>query len=154
MNGTGDSTDRDPINRESAKLQCAVARAAPIDLLRIDTSVGATALALLLGARADESTPKGSIEYKTAWVASPINYVSRDAAPMLLIHGDADRTVPFRQSEMMEAALKNVNVPVKLIRVEGGDHGPDFPGATNPPNYKEEIVKWFDMYLRNRSSSQ
>src|SRR5437870_1843468 len=60
---------------------------------------------------------------------------------MLLIHGDADRTVPFRQSEMMEAALKNVNVPVKLIRVEGGNHGPDVPGARNPANYKEEIVK-------------
>jgi len=66
MDGTGDSTDPDPINRESAKLQCAVARAAPVDLLRIGTSTGASALALLLGARADESTPKASIEYKTA----------------------------------------------------------------------------------------
>jgi acetyl esterase/lipase len=154
MDGTGDSTDPDPINRESAKLQCAVARAAPVDLLRIGTSTGASALALLLGARADESTPKASIEYKTAWAASPINYVSPDDAPILLIHGDADRTVPFRQSEMMEAALRNVNVPVKLIRIEGGDHGPDFPGAKNPPDYKGEIVKWFDGYLRRRPSSQ
>ncbi|OLD19807.1 MAG: hypothetical protein AUJ01_05315 [Acidobacteria bacterium 13_1_40CM_3_65_5] len=154
MDGTGDSTDPDPINRESAKLQCAVARAAPVDLLRIGTSTGASALALLLGARADESTPKASIEYKTAWAASPINYVSPDDAPILLIHGDADRTVPFRQSEMMEAALRNVNVPVKLIRIEGGDHGPDFPGAKNPPDYKGEILKWFDGYLRRRPSSQ
>src|SRR4051812_41718807 len=32
MDGGGDPNDPDPVNRESAKLQCAVARAAPIDL--------------------------------------------------------------------------------------------------------------------------
>jgi dipeptidyl aminopeptidase/acylaminoacyl peptidase len=32
--------------------------------------------------------------------------VSPEAAPSLLIHGDVDQTVPFHQSEMMEAALK------------------------------------------------
>src|SRR4029450_9467519 len=103
--------------------------------------------ALLLGARVDDSTAKNSVEYKTAWTASPISYVSADP-PILLIHGDADRTVPFHQSELMEAALKKVSVPVKLIRIEGADHGPDFPGAKNPPDYKAEIVKWLDTYLR------
>jgi acetyl esterase/lipase len=154
MDGGGDPTDPDPINRESAKLQCVVARAAPVDLLRIDTTAGATAVALLLGARADGSTPKGSSEYKIAAAASPITYVSPDDPPMLLLHGDADRTVPFHQSELMEAALKNANVPVKLIRIEGGDHGPDFPGAKNPPDYKQEIVKWFDAHLLKRPPSQ
>ena len=32
--------------------------------------------------------------------------------------------------------------------VKGGDHGPTFPGAINPPDYKGEMVKWFDVYLR------
>jgi len=154
MDGRGDANDPDPVNRESAKLQCVVARAAPVDLLRVDTSAGATAVAMLLGARVDASTAKGSSEYKIAAAASPITYVSPDDPPILLIHGDADRTVPFRQSEMMEAALKNANVPVKLIRIEGGDHGPDFPGAKNPPDYKQEIVKWFDAYLLKRPPSQ
>ena len=44
--------------------------------------------------------------------------------------------------------------PVKLIRIEGGDHGPTFPGAKNPPDYKAEIVKWFDQYLRRNVPSQ
>ena len=78
----------------------------------------------------------------------PINYVSASSAPFLLIHGDVDRTVPFHQSELMEAALKKAGVPVKLVRIPGGDHGPTFPGATNPPDYKGEMVKWFDLYLR------
>jgi hypothetical protein len=55
---------------------------------------------------------------------------------------------------MMEAALRNAGVPVKLIRIVGGDHGPAFPGAKNPPDYKAEMVKWFDMYLRRAVSSQ
>jgi acetyl esterase/lipase len=154
MDGTGDPSDADLVNRESAKLQCIVARAAPIDLVRMTPTIAADALALLLGARVVESTSKTSIEYKTAWAASPINYVSKDDAPVLLVHGDADRTVPFHQSELMEAALRNAGVPVKLIRIEGGDHGPTFPGAKNPPDYKAEMVKWFDQYLRRNVPSQ
>jgi dipeptidyl aminopeptidase/acylaminoacyl peptidase len=98
------------------------------------------ALALSLGARAVESMPETSREYKTAWAASPINYVSADDAPFLLVHDDVDRSVPFQQSETMEAALRKAGVPVKLVRVEGGDHGPTFPGVTNPPDYKAEMV--------------
>lgn len=154
MDGTGDANDLDSVNRESAKLQCITARAAPIDLLRMTPSVGAGALALLLGANVTASTPKASAEYKAAWAASPINYVSKDDAPTLLVHGDADQVVPFNQSEMMEAALQKVGVPVKLIRIEGGDHGPTFPGAKNPPDYKIAMVKWFDEHLRVASSNK
>ena len=148
IGGPGDASDTDPVNRESARLQCIVARAAPLDLLRMSPSIAKEAVALLLGVRVIEATPKTSVEYKTAWAASPINHVSPEAAPSLLIHGDVDQTVPFHQSEMMEAALKKAGVPVKLLRIAGGDHGPTFPGATNPPDYKAEMVKWFDTYLR------
>jgi dipeptidyl aminopeptidase/acylaminoacyl peptidase len=48
----------------------------------------------------------------------------------------------------METAMKKAGVPVKLIRIEGGDHGPTFPGAKNPPDYKAEMVRWFDIHLR------
>ncbi|PYR25958.1 MAG: alpha/beta hydrolase, partial [Acidobacteria bacterium] len=40
-----------------------------------------------------------------------------DDPPFLLIHGDADKTVPFQQSEIMDAALQKAGVAVKLIRV-------------------------------------
>jgi acetyl esterase/lipase len=148
MGAPGNASDPDPVNRESARLQVIVARAAPLDLLQMNPSSASAALALLLGSRVVETTPKTSVEYKAAWDASPINYVSADSSPFLLIHGDADKTVPFSQSEMMEAALKKAGVPVKLVTVQGGDHGPTFPGATNPPDYKGEMVKWFDVYLR------
>lgn len=147
MDGLGDPDDPDPINRVSSKLQCTVARAGPFDLLRMTPSIASDMLALFLGVRPDAAS-KTSVEYKTAWTASPINYVSKDDGPMLLVHGDADRTVPFHQSELMESALRAVGVPVRLIRIEGADHGPDFPGAKNPPDYKSEMVKWFEHLRR------
>ncbi len=148
MDGAGDPNDSDPINRESAKIQCVVARAAPIDLSQMSSGGGASAVALFLGVRV-EPLPKTSTEYKRVLAASPITYVSPNAAPFLLVHGDADRMVPFHQSEMMQEALQKFGVPVKLLRIEGGDHGATFPGAKNPPDYKLEMVKWFDTHLRN-----
>jgi hypothetical protein len=43
---------------------------------------------------------------------------------------------------------KKARGPGKLLTVKGGDHGPTFPGAINPPDNKGEMVKWFDVYLR------
>jgi acetyl esterase/lipase len=156
MDGGGDPQDPDPVNRESAKLQCITLRAAPIDLLeaKINVGLGADALALMLGASNVTAAPKTSQEYKTAWAASPINHVTKDDPPTLLLNGDADRTVPFEQAELMDAALKKAGVPVKVLRIEGADHGPMFPGAKNPPDYKGEIVRWFDQYLRKAAPSQ
>ena len=84
--------------------------------------------------------------------SSPISHVSRSAPPVLLIHGDVDRTVPYQQSVAMEAALRAVNVPVTLLRIPGGDHGPDFGAAGKPhpewPDYMGEMVQWLDRYLK------
>lgn len=114
MDGGGDPDDRDPVNRESAKLQAAVARAAPTDLTNLDAGA---VVASFLGA------PPGR-DNKTYREASPITYVTPDDPPLLLIHGDADRTVPFNQSELMLAALQAQDVESRLIRIAGGGTGP------------------------------
>ena len=38
--------------------------------------------------------------------ASPITYVSKDAPPFLIMHGDRDMVVPYSQGELFYAALK------------------------------------------------
>jgi acetyl esterase/lipase len=55
--------------------------------------------------------------------ASPITYVSKDAPPFLIMHGDRDRTVPFNQSELLYAALKKAGVDVTLVPMKGAGHG-------------------------------
>jgi acetyl esterase/lipase len=53
---------------------------------------------------------------------SPITYVRPGLPPTLIIHGDADPVVPYEQSTSLRQALTNVNVPVQLYTVPGGQH--------------------------------
>ncbi|MEE8147724.1 MAG: alpha/beta hydrolase, partial [Longimicrobiales bacterium] len=86
MDGDGEAGDRDRVNRESAKLQAVVVRASPTDFTSFDSGAAST-VASFLGAPPgwDNATRE----------ASPITYVTSDDPPLLLIHGDADQTVPF-----------------------------------------------------------
>jgi acetyl esterase/lipase len=155
LEDSGNGADPDPVNRQRARLQCIVARAAPLDLLQMAPTNIADALALFLGLRiASQTQAEGSQGYRKAWMASPINHVTADAAPFLLIHGDADEAVPLKQSEMMEEALRKVNVPAKLIRIAKGGHGPAFPGGQIPADLDAEIVTWLDTHLQKHASSR
>jgi acetyl esterase/lipase len=55
--------------------------------------------------------------------ANPITYITREAPPFLIVHGDADLLVPHHQSELLEESLKRAGVSVKLITIPGGPHG-------------------------------
>jgi acetyl esterase/lipase len=54
--------------------------------------------------------------------ASPLGYVTAEAPPFLLIHGDSDGLVPLSQSELLAATLADANVRHELITIRGGDH--------------------------------
>ncbi len=54
--------------------------------------------------------------------ASPTNYVTRSAAPFLILHGTADETAPYRQSPEMIAKLKAAGVRAELFTAEGAPH--------------------------------
>ena len=86
--------------------------------------------------------------------ASPITYVSRDDPPFLMVHGDRDELVPFAESTAMETALRRKGVPVKLIRVPGGTHSYNFGEVTHPPDYRTEMIAWFDRYLKNAPTTK
>lgn len=64
--------------------------------------------------------------------ASPITYVSKDAPPFLIMHGDKDRTVPFDQSERLVRALKKAGVDVSFVPMKGAGHGFGGPDAITP----------------------
>jgi dipeptidyl aminopeptidase/acylaminoacyl peptidase len=54
--------------------------------------------------------------------ASPVKHAARVKAPVLLIHGDDDETVPVRQSMIMHDALRAAGKSSKLIRLPKSDH--------------------------------
>jgi acetyl esterase/lipase len=54
--------------------------------------------------------------------ASPVSYVTADAAPFLLIHGDSDGLVPHSQTDLLAAALATAGVEHEVVTIKGGDH--------------------------------
>jgi acetyl esterase/lipase len=161
LDGTGGPNDSDPVNRESAKVQAVVALFPPTDLPSFPSSMGTPNVGMLMGFFYPDPRvfPPGFIrpdqsEIKAYRDASPTTHVTRDDAPVLLMHGDADIVVPIQQSEVMEQKLTSAGVAVRLIRVPGGQHGPSFlflgPRANDPrrPDDFGEATKWFDQYLK------
>ena len=55
--------------------------------------------------------------------ASPRRFVDASDPPMLLIHGDRDRLIPFAQSVDLAADLKQAGVEHVFVEVAGGGHG-------------------------------
>ncbi len=63
-----------------------------------------------------------AVRKEEAAFASPINYVTEQAPPFLLLHGTCDRTVPFALGERLYEALEEKGADAKLIAIEGADH--------------------------------
>ncbi len=81
--------------------------------------------------------------------ADPITYVSPNNPPFLIVHGDADRVVPYNQSEILFDALKKAGVDVELVTVQGGGHG-GWSDRTQPTDQEvlEKVKKFFDRVLK------
>ena len=54
---------------------------------------------------------------------SPLTYVRPGLPPVLSIQGDADPTVPYNHSVMLQDALEKVGVQHQLVTIPGGNHG-------------------------------
>ncbi len=147
LDGNGDSSSSDPVERESARLQAVVARAAPTDLTRFDGRFSSASIASLLQLRLGTTDAPNTREFRTYWDASPAAHVSPDDPPFLLIHGTADDRVPYARSQEFAARLSSNGVVAKLLTIEGGGHGASFPGATSPPDYLGAMVEFFVTHL-------
>ena len=75
--------------------------------------------------------------------ANPIAYVTKNAPPFLICHGDADPLVPHHQSELIETALKQAGVPVTLYTVKGAGHG-----RFNDPKVSELTQEFLARHLK------
>jgi acetyl esterase/lipase len=82
--------------------------------------------------------------------ASPITHVTAAAPPAMLIHGDADTTVPIRLSEAFHERLVAAGVPSEFICYRGGGHsGLLFEAlAQNPARLTTDLLR----FVRNQTS--
>ena len=76
---------------------------------------------------------------------SPVNHVTADDPPTLIIHGDADFLVPIQQAEIIIDKLKQAGVTAELVVKKGAAHGWADMG--------KDVVTfgdWFDKHLAKK----
>jgi acetyl esterase/lipase len=92
----------------------------------------------------DQRFPALNFAREKAPEISPILFVTRDDPPTLLIHGDADRTVPIAHSQRMIQALQENGIKSEFITLPGAGHG--FQGA-DQQKAQAALLKWFQETL-------
>jgi acetyl esterase/lipase len=163
MQGTagtpGNPEAKDPVERESSRVQAVACLFPPTDFMNYGKSGDiALGFGLLKDFRApfdfhelDKTTRTFVPIVDVARVVdigkkiSPINHVSPDDAPTLIVHGDSDKLVPYQQAEIIIQKFKDVGVPCELVTRQGKDHG--WAGID-----KEFAVfaHWFDKHLAKK----
>jgi acetyl esterase/lipase len=161
MQGTagdlGDAKAKDPVDRTSSRVQAVACFFPPTDFLNYgEKGKEALGRGTLSDLRAafdfHEFDPKTKAfvpitdEEKRREIGrkiSPIYHVSADDPPTLIIHGDADKRVPFQQAETIIAKFKEVGVPAELVVKKGAAHG-----WKDTSKDMSIIADWFDKYLQ------
>jgi acetyl esterase/lipase len=103
---------------QSSKVQCVIDFFGPTDMTLYSETPGVMAsfIAPFLGKEC-------LTDDKCCKRASPLEYVSKAAAPTLFIHGTMDVVVPVVHSEKMYKKMKEAGVPVGMHKVPWKGHG-------------------------------
>jgi acetyl esterase/lipase len=129
----------------SSSVQAVADRYGPTDFLQMDAHrmPGAelqdtpdSPASLLIGGKLGDNREKAAS-------ANPINYITNDCPPFIIVHGDSDPLVPHHQSELLAAALGNAGVHVTLYTVKGGGHG-----GLDDPNADAAVRQFFARHLK------
>jgi dipeptidyl aminopeptidase/acylaminoacyl peptidase len=75
----------------------------------------------------------------------PVEAITRISAPVLLIHGGADREVMPYHSERLEKARREAGLPTERWLITGGEHG--FDNYPAPGVFWDRVVDFFDRAL-------
>jgi acetyl esterase/lipase len=160
MQGTGGDKGnpeaRDPVDKTSSRVQAVACFFPPTDFLNYGKP-GENALGrgILKGFKAPfdfhEQDPSTNVfrpitdEARVLEIGrriSPVNLVSRDDPPTLIMHGDADQLVPIQQAELIIDKLKGAGVECKLVVKKGAGHG--WPDLLKDMSI---MADWFDQHL-------
>ena len=137
---------------ESSRVQAVVDFFGPTDLLQM----GAQALP---NSPIQHDSPKspesrligGPIQenHDKAAQANPIKYITHGAPPFFIAHGEQDSLVPYQQSELLYAALKQAKVKVTFYKIAGAVHGDP---AFDSDMMRAAVLAFLDKYLKPHSS--
>jgi acetyl esterase/lipase len=112
LEGDGGNAD------QSSRVQAVVSFFGPTDLTATNWSLDVTAknlIPLIGGTAADKPDA-----YRKA---SPLTYAGKNAAPLLIFHGDADKIVPLEQSRKLADKINAAGGFAHVMVLEGEGHG-------------------------------
>jgi acetyl esterase/lipase len=160
----GDPAAKDPVDRESSRVQAVACFFPPTDFL----NYGAPGRELIHAK--DHAKPfRPAFDYQeldretNVWstvtdpsklreitrTISPIHHVSPGDAPTLIIHGDSDTLVPLQQSQTFVDRLKEAGVETKLVVKPGAGHG-----WLTMAQDMTTLADWFDSHLKPREAAK
>jgi acetyl esterase/lipase len=160
--GPGDPKAKDPVDRESSRVEAVACFFPPTDFLNYGAP-GKLAIGrgTLVNFRAPfdfhEFDPKTheferiadeAKERDIAKQISPIYHITAHTPPTLIVHGDADNLVPIQQAETFVAKCKEAGVPAELVVEKGAGHG--------GPAFGKDVrlvADWFDKYLGKKADT-
>jgi|SRR5580704_4149521 acetyl esterase/lipase len=64
----------------------------------------------------------GTTDPTTLLADSPVNYLSAQSPPFMIVQGELDATIPVSQAIELDQDLLNLDVPVDLVLVAGAGH--------------------------------
>jgi acetyl esterase/lipase len=125
---------------ESSAVTCVVNRYGPSDFTKsYGASVDAAeVLPLFLGGNLETARQKHIR-------ASPLNWVTPNAAPTLLLHGTEDKYVAYEQALWMRDRLLACGVEARLVTFQGAGHG--FKGE-DAARAEAELIEFFEKKLK------
>jgi len=132
-----DLVPSEPYGEFSPSVSCAIDFYGPLDLLSYHD--------MKMFGKTREEAPELYRE------ASPVLYAHRDAAPMLIVHGTADRTVALSQSEMMAAALQRVGANYQLVIIPDAPH--TFDLQPKQRDLRPLVLGFLDAHLKSNSET-
>lgn len=135
----GDPAAKDPVDRESSRVQAVGCYFPPTDFMNYGEE-GRDVFKALEAELGPFKAPFDFVvmdpkskrfvlitdEAKRRQIAreiSPVTHVTPDDPPMLMLHGDADKLVPIQQAQTMQKALEAAGVKVELVVKPGQGHG-------------------------------
>lgn len=131
LEGEGGNTD------QSSKVQAVVSFVGPVNLVGEYPEVSQRILENFLGGKPADKKDE-------ARRASPLTYVNKGDAPMLLFFGTKDPLVPYDQAFQMTTALTNAGIPSRVEMLVGASHG---WGGNELERTLKETMSFFDAQL-------
>ena len=98
-----------------------------------------------------DSKPEDKLElYREV---SPINYLTKESPPLLMIQGDKDTTIPVKHAHLMQEKAEELKAPVEILIVNNAGHNWRKVDADIAPTRDEIVQKTIQFFVAQQKPS-